>query len=190
MEAAPAQKDELIAEFWQHLRAIPKGEKIRQCLQCGTCTASCPSSEAMDYSPREIIAMLRAGKLEEVMKSNTVWLCASCYMCAVRCPASIPFTDIMYELKRLGIARGIRPKDAANTAMARAFVASVKRHGRSAEPELLLDYYLHTCPWRAFSQIPLAFQLLKRGRLHLRPHNIKGLNGLRKMMAAANGGEE
>ena len=47
---------------------------------------------------REIIAALRAGMLDRVLNSNTVWLCTSCYSCYVRCPAGIPYTDVMYEL--------------------------------------------------------------------------------------------
>ena len=79
---------------------MPRGDKIDQCLQCGTCSASCPASSAMQHPPRAILAALRAGMLDKVFESNTVWLCASCYSCTVRCPAGIPFTEVMYELKR------------------------------------------------------------------------------------------
>jgi heterodisulfide reductase subunit C len=170
--------------FLESVYAIPNGKKINECLQCGTCSASCPTSDAMEYSPREVIAALRAGMLDRVLKSNTVWLCASCYSCTVRCPAGIPFTDVMYELKRLGVTNGLCPKGSTNAVMAQAFVKSVDRHGRNHEPELIRRYYLRTSPLGFLGQITLGLRLLKRGRMAMRPHNIKGVDGLRKMMAA------
>ena len=89
--------------FLEDVYGIPGGEKIKQCQQCGTCSGSCPTAYLMDYGPREVIAAFRAGILDRVVKSNTIWLCTSCYSCTVRCPAGIKVTDIMYELKRLAI---------------------------------------------------------------------------------------
>jgi heterodisulfide reductase subunit C len=179
----------LSQEFVDRVCELPNGEKILECIQCGTCSASCPTADAMEYSPREIIAALRAGMLDRALRSNTVWFCVSCYSCTVRCPAGIPFTDVMYELKRLGAERGITHKDANAAAMAKAFVKTVNRHGRNAEVELIRDYYLSTNLFNAFGQIPLAMQLMTHGRLGLKAHKIKGLKGLRKMMAVVEEGE-
>lgn len=76
--------------------AIVHREELLKCIQCGTCSASCPTAYAMDYTPRQIIAALRAGELDKVLRSNTPWLCASCYYCTVRCPAGIQFTEFLY----------------------------------------------------------------------------------------------
>ena len=180
---ATTQADELSAELLDKVYAIPGGEKIRECIQCGTCSASCPASAAMEYGPREIIAALRAGMLDRVLNSNTVWLCVSCYSCTVRCPAGIPFTDVMYELKRLEVAKGLS-KDTNAATMAGAFVETVDEHGRNAETKLLRKYYLRTNPLKALAQLPLAWKLLSRGRLEIFPGKIKGLSGLHKMLAA------
>ncbi len=112
---------ELHKVFLEDVLAMPGGEKIKQCQQCGTCTGSCPTSHLMDYGPREVIAAFRAGMLDRVVKSNTIWLCTSCYYCTVRCPAGIKITDLMYELKRLAIkydllpARQQEPRDDQDT---------------------------------------------------------------------------
>ena len=45
----------------EEICSIPGGEKIRLCIQCGTCSASCPNVDKMDHTPRQIIAMARAG---------------------------------------------------------------------------------------------------------------------------------
>ncbi len=179
---------QLSDDFLRHICSIPHGKKIKECLQCGTCSASCPTCHAMDYSPREIVAALRAGLLDRVLGSNTVWLCTSCYNCTVRCPAGIPFTDVMYELKRLGVERGMLPKRDATSVMAKAFVRSVNRHGRNHESELIRRFYLRTRPWKFFGQMGLAWRMLWRGRLALRAHDVRGLEELRKMLEAIENG--
>jgi heterodisulfide reductase subunit C len=174
---------QLSEELLESVYALPHGEKIKECIQCGTCSASCPSSAAMEYSPREIVAALRAGMLDRVLNANTVWLCVSCYSCTVRCPAAIPFTDVMYELKRLEVDMGL-VREATGAAMAKAFAETVDQHGRNVETKLLRKYYLRTNPFKALAQIPLAMKLFFRGRLEIRPRTIKGIRQLKKMMAA------
>ncbi len=174
---------ELSEELLRNVYALPDGEKIKECIQCGTCSASCPSAAAMEYSPREIIAALRAGMLDKVLNANTVWMCVSCYACTVRCPAKIPFTDVMYELKRLEVDKGLS-KSSTGAAMAQAFADTVDQHGRNVETKLLRKYFLRTNPFKALPQMPLAMKLFFKGRLELFGHKIKGLGGLRKMLAA------
>jgi heterodisulfide reductase subunit C len=182
---ATASAEDLSAEFLDSIYAIPNGEKIKQCIQCGTCSASCPASEAMEHSPRWIVAALRAGMLDRVLHSNAVWLCVSCYSCTVRCPAGISFTDTVYELKRLQIERGLaRGEDSAT--MARAFVDTVDRYGRNAETVLLRKYYWRSSLWKALAQAPLAVKLWLRGRLEIFPRRIKGQRELRSMLATIN----
>ena len=59
---------------------------LEMCIQCGTCGGSCPAAMDMDHTPRMLFAMLRAGMRDEVLRSNTPWICVSCYHCVVRCP--------------------------------------------------------------------------------------------------------
>lgn len=159
----------------------PMVEKIKSCIQCGSCSASCPTAYAMDYTPRQIIAALRAGRLERVLKSNTPWLCASCYYCTVRCPSGIEFTDLMYALKRLAIEQGIYPK--GSPVLYEAFTGTVDRYGRSAEMETVARYYLRTLnPWGLIKMAPMGLRMLLKGRLPLLPHKIEGRRDLAKML--------
>ena len=66
-------------------------------------------SAYMDYTPRRLIAMTRAGMKDEVLGSFSIWVCASCYACTAACPKQIPITDIMYALKRTAIREGVHP---------------------------------------------------------------------------------
>jgi heterodisulfide reductase subunit C len=166
--------------FLEDIYAIPGGEKVKECIQCGTCSASCPTSYAMDYTPREVIAALRAGMLDRVLKSNTIWLCTSCYSCTVRCPSGIKLTDVMYELKRLAIEFGLSPKDATAPVLSKLFANIVDKYGRISETELVSKFYLKTNPFAMLNMIPRATKLFLRGRLPMIPHKIRGTSELKK----------
>jgi hypothetical protein len=103
----------------------------------------------------------------------------------VRCPAGIPFTDTMYELKRLEVEKGLSQNENSAT-MARAFVQTVDRYGRNAETVLLRKYYWRSAPWKALAQVPLVLKLLMRGRLEIFPRKIQGRKNLRRMLDAIN----
>jgi heterodisulfide reductase subunit C len=173
---------ELSKKFIEDVHSIPDGKKINLCLQCGTCSASCPTSYAMDYTPRQIIAAFRAGMLDQVLKSNTVWMCASCYSCTVRCPSGIKLTDIMYELKRLGTEYGLYAKGVTAPVLSKEFVKLVDRYGRNAEVNLLISYYLKTNPLGLLKMAPLGLRLFRRGRLPFLPSKIKRQNELATIM--------
>jgi len=55
MGQAEVQPKDLYEVFQERAYAMVDGEKIRQCLQCGTCSASCPFGEGMDYNTRKMM---------------------------------------------------------------------------------------------------------------------------------------
>lgn len=87
----------LVPDWW---------EKLSSCMQCGTCSASCPTAYAMDYTPRQLWQMIRLGLVDRVLTSRTFWLCTVCKSCQVRCPRGIPLTDTMVALKEHAFRRG------------------------------------------------------------------------------------
>jgi quinone-modifying oxidoreductase subunit QmoC len=54
--------------------------------------------------------MIRAGKREEVLSSDSMWMCTSCYNCVVRCPRKLPITQIMHGLATYAHKLGLAPK--------------------------------------------------------------------------------
>jgi heterodisulfide reductase subunit C len=175
---------ELRAAFLAEVDRIPGGDRLRRCIQCGTCSGTCPVSYAMDIQPRQLVAHFRAGSLDEILNSRTIWLCASCYSCTVRCPAGIKVTDLIYGLKRMALERG--GNDRRPTAvLARTFVRMVRARGRNDEMGLLLRYCLQVSPGRLFAMIPLGFRLFRAGRLPFGTGRVRGLKGLRRLVARA-----
>jgi heterodisulfide reductase subunit C len=171
-------------DFLDEVYGIPGGEKIKDCIQCGTCSGSCPVSWAMEESPRQIFAMIRAGMRDKVLDSLTIWTCASCYQCAERCPQEIRITDIMYMLKRMAI-REERKRSKNARALSECFVDVVNKYGRNRETELMVRYALRTDPLGSVALAPVGYNLLVRGRLPLGGTRIRAIEGLRKIVAKA-----
>jgi heterodisulfide reductase subunit C len=138
----------------------------------------------MDHTPRQLFAMLRAELEEEVLDSNTPWLCVSCYLCTVRCPQEVKITDIMYTLKTLAVARG---RSYANTArdFSETFTGYVEKYGRSFEFGLATRHSLAHMPTSIPGVLELGMGLLTKGRIDMTPHKIEKIDQLRKIMARA-----
>jgi len=83
-----------------NLLQTPEGHRILSCIQCGVCAGACPYGDVMDYPPRRIIAMLRAGLLEKVFTSESLLACVACYACMAKCPRDIRLTDVLLPLMK------------------------------------------------------------------------------------------
>jgi heterodisulfide reductase subunit C len=176
---------ELDKDFSKHIAKLAHGEKLYGCIQCGNCSSTCPLSPYMDYTPRKVIAMVKAGFRDEVLSNSTIWLCASCYSCSVECPKGIKITDIMYALKREAILKKIYPKGHTIPAMSKAFFDTVKISGRSNEVFLLLRYYMRTNILKSLGFVGVGWKLLKTGRLSIFEEKMKGKRDFQKMIATS-----
>ncbi len=164
---------------------LPGAERLARCLQCGRCTGSCPVSYAMDVSPRQLIGLFRAGQIEDILKSRTIWICASCYMCTTRCPQNIKITDFVYALKRAALDAGVYPDRFPVFRLSRSFVWLVNLFGRNQEMLLVGLYYLRHNPLALLRQLPLGWKLYRRGRLSLWPNRTKGVAHIRHFLKAS-----
>ena len=161
--------------FLAEVLAIPGGEAVAACIQCGTCSGTCPTVRHMDSSPREIMALVRAGYRDKVLNSNTIWLCASCYSCYVHCPKEIKITDFFYKLKQIAMREGYKnPESKRARVLARKFADTVRQLGRNNEALLLIRYFLATNLLAALKMTGMGLSLFRTGRLPLIPRKSKG----------------
>jgi len=173
------------SQFMQEvIEETPGGEKIFDCLQCGTCGGSCPNGADMQYTPRSIIALINADRRDDVLASNTMWFCVSCYFCTSRCPQGIPVTEIMYSLKRIAIRDGLA-RDTDAPALAKTFTDLVERYGRSFELGLASRYYLLNRPMAMLKMGPMGLSMFTRGRMSLRPTKIRQVDQLQAIIKKA-----
>ena len=185
IEPLRKREEELRAAFWDQIKGIPRGDKIQNCIQCGTCTGTCPVSYMMDITPRETVALFRAGHLEDILHSRTIWICASCYSCRVRCPSGILVTDLMYALKRLAMSKKIYPPKFPVYALSRTFISILYKYGRNYELGLAIMYFLKTDIKKMFTNISFGFNMIKKNRISLRPHSIQKISEVRKIIDKA-----
>ena len=129
INALKLKKGELVQEVEELC-----GENLFGCYQCGTCSAGCPFIEDMDLAPDEVIRYVILDK-KEVLNSKTIWLCASCYTCAERCPRDLNLTKIMEALRQIILRKNIDqtdlrkiPKDERESIPQLAFVSLFRKN--------------------------------------------------------------
>jgi heterodisulfide reductase subunit C len=115
-------------------------EMIRSCIQCGTCTGSCPNEFAMDHTPRQLWRLVLMGQRDEIFHSKTFSLCSDCYTCTLRCPRGLALTEAMDALKEIA-ARDNLVEYKQSTLFYKNFIKSVRRHGRVREMEFMTTYF-------------------------------------------------
>ena len=64
-------------------------------------------SFAMDLLPRQIMRLAQLGLEDDIADSNTMWLCASCLACTVRCPRGIDLSRVMEALRLITLRKNI-----------------------------------------------------------------------------------
>ena len=151
--------------------------KIYNCYQCGKCTAGCPLSDIFEYKPNQIIRLVQSGKIDSIIKSNSIFLCLSCEICSSRCPQDIHIATIMNFIRNEAWRAG-RFKIKSIARFYRTFLGIVGRTGRSFEPGLLMT--LNLLSGRLFNDMDLALDILKKRKIRLLPEFIKGRKDITK----------
>ncbi len=101
--------DRVRGAFVQQVEEI-SGQDLLACNQCGKCSAGCPIVATMDVLPSQVIRMAQLG-MEDVLKSNTIWICASCLTCVTRCPKGVDLPRLMEALRQIALRDGATELD-------------------------------------------------------------------------------
>lgn len=141
------------------------GEMVQACIQCGTCSGSCPNVFAMAHTPRKMWRMVLGGQQKAVLESRTFILCSSCYYCTLRCPRGLPLTSAMALLTQLARIEnpGLFKK---SHAFYEAFLQSVRKNGRVNETEFMTSYFWEMKnPFLPLKFAPLGMKLMIKGKV-------------------------
>jgi heterodisulfide reductase subunit C2 len=145
------------------------GPEVRTCLQCGTCSASCPTAHLMDRSTRELIKLVLEDRKEEALSSDSIWLCTSCQLCTVRCPRGIRPKAVVGALKEIYEREGRKSKDQAYEDL---FLRQVRERGRVSETELSGEYVLAN-PKSAVQAMEMGIALAPKGKVKIGREVVK-----------------
>jgi heterodisulfide reductase subunit C len=171
--------------FLEEVSAATAGvSRLEMCIQCGTCGGSCPPAADMEHTPRMLFAMIRAGMREAALRSNTFWVCVSCYHCVVRCPQDVHIADVMYTLKSMAI-RAKLYDDSTGPDFSKTFVGMVENYGRSFEFGLATRHFLKHFPLRMPGMASMGLGMLTKKRLTIKPKKIANMKQLTAILSRA-----
>lgn len=154
---------------------------VRDCYQCGNCSAGCPAAFTFDYQPNQVMRMLQVGLVDRVLDSTAVQLCVQCLTCTGRCPRDIDIAGIFEALKTVAAAQERDVPEHAKT-FNEAFMGAVARFGRLPELYMMGMFYLGTMnPKMAMGDVGLALPMVTRGKMGFIPRRSKGADEVRRI---------
>jgi heterodisulfide reductase subunit C len=148
------------------------GENLQACYQCQKCSAGCPVAYAMDILPNQVLRHIQYDHREKVLSSNTIWICASCYSCSVRCPNNIDIAKIMDTLRSMALQSDIKPGEKDVPLFHSVFLDTIKSKGRIHELSLILQFKAKTRDF--LKDAGLGWKMYKRGKINLFPSKFGG----------------
>ncbi len=133
----------------------------------------------MDVVPNRILRFVQAGQLDKALRAASVWLCVSCQTCSARCPKNVDCAGVMDALRQAAYERGLASPDQARTLLfQKAFLRSIRRHGRLNELELIglfkTSVFLNelSIPF-LFKDAMLGPRTMARGKLRLTGETVR-----------------
>jgi len=154
------------------------GKDMLTCIQCGTCSASCPTARLMNPGIRRLIKLCLEGKRDEALHNDTLWLCTSCLLCTVRCPRGIRPKAVVSALKEIAGREDKKNKDASYEQF---FLKQIGEYGRIAEIALTAEF-LMVYPQGMVQSMQMGLELLTRGKIGIEVDKIEGQDEVKRII--------
>ncbi|MDA3889670.1 MAG: 4Fe-4S dicluster domain-containing protein [Allgaiera sp.] len=138
-----------VADYNENLQdeiaALPGGEYIHRCWQCGSCTNSCTVNAInADFNPRYWIYLIRTGMEEELLRDkDIIWQCVSCNKCTYACPRDVVPEGVMKATSHWLELKGHTPKS-PSTIFDEAFSEQVISRGKIEDGLVLRNFFKRT----------------------------------------------
>ncbi len=153
--------------------------RVRDCYQCGKCSAGCPMAGHFDLLPNQLLRLVQMDHVGRALESEAIWLCVSCMTCTTRCPKSVDCAGVLDALRQISAAQDrVAPSQRRTVVFQRAFLNNICRNGRLAELELVGEF--KTKSFLNDLNLPLllkdallAPKMLRRGKLHVWSQRVK-----------------
>lgn len=155
------------------------GINVYDCYQCGKCTAGCPVAQFTEEPPSRILRLIQLNQKEQVLKSRTPYLCATCSTCSERCPMQIDVTRIMETIRIFAAKNKVKPAVKEVTTFSDTFLDSVHLGGRLFEVGFSAMFNIRNMT--PFLNIQFVPDMLKNGKLSFIPARIKNRERLRNI---------
>ena len=92
----------------EDIKHLLDAEKLRNCYECGICTAICPVANLLGkgYNPRRLLEKIVLDP-NGIMSSDELWLCAWCYRCYKHCNQGLKLPEIFLFLRKIAAKEGV-----------------------------------------------------------------------------------
>ncbi|MBT3172009.1 MAG: heterodisulfide reductase subunit C [Rhodospirillaceae bacterium] len=125
--------------------ALPGGEYIHRCWQCGSCTNSCTVNAInAEFNPRHWIYLVRIGMESELLRDKEIiWQCVSCNKCTYACPRDVNPEGVMKSLAHWLELKGHTEKSPAQH-FDEVFAGQVFATGKIEEGRIIRAFFART----------------------------------------------
>jgi heterodisulfide reductase subunit C len=129
-------------EFQKKIKALPGGENVHRCWQCGSCTNSCTMYAInTDFNPRYWIYCINLGLQSEIVKDkDIIWQCVSCNKCTNICPKDVKPEGVMKALSHWLEMEGHTPPS-KSTQFDQEFTRQCLERGRIEDSEVMFNFF-------------------------------------------------
>jgi heterodisulfide reductase subunit C len=127
------------------IAALPGGQHIHRCWQCGSCTNACTVNAVNpDFNPRFWIYLVRMGMEAELLRDKEIiWQCVSCHKCTYVCPRDVEPEGVMKAMAHWLELKGHRATSPSSHFDA-VFSEQVIETGKIEEGRILRDFFRRT----------------------------------------------
>lgn len=85
---------------------LAQKHKLLECIQCGTCTGSCPVAKKANLNVRRYMREVATlGRLTQ-HPQNELWSCTTCSTCGVRCPKELNPYEFLIDIRGMAVEEG------------------------------------------------------------------------------------
>jgi heterodisulfide reductase subunit C len=132
-------------DMQDEIAALPGGEFIHRCWQCGSCTNSCTVNAINpDFNPRYWIYLIRMGMEDELLRDkDIIWQCVSCNKCTYACPRDVVPEGVMKATAHWLELKGHTPKS-NSTHFDEVFAGQVIETGKIEEGRIIRSFFQRT----------------------------------------------
>ena len=129
----------------EEIGALPGGEHINRCWQCGSCTNSCTVNAVNpDFNPRYWIYLIRTGMESELLRDkDIIWQCVSCNKCTYACPRDVFPEGVMKATAHWLELKGHTAKS-KSTIFDEEFTEQVVATGKIEEGRVIRNFFTKT----------------------------------------------
>jgi heterodisulfide reductase subunit C len=127
------------------IAALPGGEHIHRCWQCGSCTNSCTVNAIEPrFNPRYWIYLIRMGMESELLRDkDLIWMCVSCNKCTYACPRDVVPEGVMKATAHWLELKGHTP-ESPSTTFDKIFTDEVVKYGKIEDTKVLTTFLKRT----------------------------------------------